>query len=111
MEKDEPPRGGKALEREETIRDLEPSAGAEPPPEPFTEEEIKVFGEKLESWANGLPERERELLRVILLSASERQEDAEVTGYWAGLIGIAQQAIPTIRKVSGQKKYSNIVLK
>lgn len=84
MTKDERSGGQTELQREETIRDLEPSAGVAQPPEPFTEEDMKAFAEKFQAWGNGLPERERELLHEVLLSALGPQDDAEVSGYGAG---------------------------
>lgn len=51
--------------------------------EEFTDDQIKAFAEKLQSWGESLPEPERELLAHILLSASS-EDDEEVRGYLLG---------------------------
>lgn len=67
------------LERENAGRNLEPLTTAGQPPEPFTEQEVKTFGEKLQAWGESLPQREQGLLAAFLMDASRSEE--EVSGY------------------------------
>jgi hypothetical protein len=84
MAKREQSREGAQPGREETIRDLEPSVGmTEQTIEPFTEQEIRAFAQKLQSWGDTLPEREQELLAGIVLRASRSDDD--VSGYTFGM--------------------------
>lgn len=89
-------RGEGALEREETIRDLEtPSGSPQSPEEPFTEAEVKAFSEKLQSWGEKLPDREQLLLARVVQSAQGDEDD--VGGFLFG-----QLLAPVALKLTGR---------
>ena len=74
--------------------------------EPFTEQELKAFAVKLQTWGDALPEKERELLAAILREASEADE--EVSGYFFNM-GWTAFAGPNAAKV--QETVSQVLKK
>ena len=81
MAKDKPSSEKTNIEREETVRNLEPSRDTPRGTDPYSEEELKAFSEKLKAWGKTLPDRERELLAGILVAASPEDE---VSGFDLG---------------------------
>ena len=74
------------MEREETISDLESPSGSPPAAEePFSEAEVQAFIQKLETWGQGLSERDRMILARVLRN-TETGADDEVGGYLFRLI-------------------------